>query len=81
MSGQTISLILGGVVALLGAVNIVRGILFKIRGRGIWWSRGIYVEAEDDGHDPVGFQTVVLGNVVMGVFMIVIGGYLILTAR
>jgi hypothetical protein len=80
MSGHTISLIFGGAFVAFGVVNIARGILFKIRGRGIWWSRGIYVEAEDDGHDRVGFQTVVLGPVVMGVFMIVAGGYLILTA-
>lgn len=81
MSDPAISWIFGVALAAFGAANIANGILCKVRGRGLWWSRNLYLEAEDDGHDPVGFQMVVLGNVLMGVFMIVAGLYLILTAR
>ena len=76
MSGRTFSVIFGSVIALLGVVHIIYGIVAKRRGGGFWWAgRSLYLEAEKDG-DPVGFKAVVWGNVASGVFMVVIGGYL-----
>ncbi len=81
MSGQTFSMIFGSVIALLGVGHIVYAIMSKLRGGGFWWAgRNLHLEAEEDG-DPVGFKTVVWGNLASGAFMIVVGTYLALTTH
>jgi len=81
MSGQTGSIIFGSVIALLGVAHIINGVMAKLRGGGFWSAgRNLYLDAEEDG-DPVGFKTVVWGNLASGVFMIVVGTYLALTGH
>jgi hypothetical protein len=80
MSGRTVSLLIGGIFIFIGLMNIAQSIVFKVRRRGFFWARSLYLDAEDDGHDPVGFQTVVWGNAAMGGFAIFGGLYVILTA-
>jgi hypothetical protein len=81
MNGRTFSVIFGGVIALLGVVHIIYSLVAKRTGGGSWWAgRNLYLEAEENG-DPIGFKTVVRGNVASGVFMVVIGSYLALTGH
>jgi hypothetical protein len=81
VSGQTSSIILGGVIGLLGVAHIINGLMSKLRGSGFWWAgRNLYLDAEEDG-DPVGLKTVVWGNLASGVFMIVVGTCLAQTGR
>jgi hypothetical protein len=80
VSGRTVSIIFGSAIVLLGCFHIGCGIVAQLGGHGFWGGRGFIFDAEDDG-DPVGFRTVVWGNMASGVFEVVVGSYLILTLR
>jgi len=80
VSGRTISIILGGAIVLLGCFHIGYAFVARLRGRGFLGGRGFVFEAERDG-DPVGFKTVLWGNLASGLLEIVIGTYLILTGH
>jgi hypothetical protein len=80
VTDRTISIVLGTILVLVGCARIVYAIKCYRSGHGIFAARHFFLETERDG-DPVGFQTVVLGNAAMGVFVIVVGAYLFATAN
>jgi len=80
VTSRIISIVVGAIFGFVGCARIIYAIKCHRSGSGIFASRNLFLDTERDG-DPVGFQTVVLGNAALGIFAIVVGAYLFATAN